>query len=48
MPSRTLAAALPLSGVVMLLLAGCGDDGVGAKPEPPTETPALTRFKQQL
>lgn len=41
MPSRTLAAALPLSAVVMLLLAGCGDDGVGAKPEPPTETPAL-------
>lgn len=41
MPRRTLAAALPLSAVVTLLLGGCGDDGVGAKPEPPTETPAL-------
>jgi hypothetical protein len=30
------AAAVPL-----LLLAGCGEDGVGAKPDLPTETPAL-------
>lgn len=38
MPRRILATALTLPG---LLLAGCGDDGIGAKPEPPTETPAL-------
>lgn len=36
---RTLAIVLPL--VPVMLLAGCGDDEVGAKPDLPSETPAL-------
>lgn len=41
MPRSMRGSLLAVGVVAVLLLAGCGDDEVGAKPELPTETPAL-------